>query len=184
MSVADFHRPRDLILVPFFRCRCNTTYSVDRAGRDHVPPSFSGSSAFPVVCAHLRPATWESHKVGIANCVHSVHSVSLLFSFPRSIPVQLPPVHSCSATPRSFAGYANKRDYTRFDSRVRRRALVDRYSKFILYRSHLPGPVFGGRPLWQGKRTVSPIVKPIEILRGRNSEVSPSLRFRLEDFPQ
>jgi len=116
MSMADFHRPQDLILVPFLRCRCNTSYSIDGAGHDHVPMcsanklSFSCSSDFLVV-VHLRPATWEIHGMGIANCVHSVHRVSFLFSIPRSIPVQLPP--------RSFVQYANKEDYyTGFDSQA------------------------------------------------------------------
>jgi len=44
--------------------------------------------------------------------------------------------------------------------------LGSRYSQFILYRYHLPSRVFGGRPLWQGERTVSLTVKPLEKLRG------------------
>jgi len=48
--------------------------------------------------------------MGITNCIYSIHSVSFLFIFPRSIPVQLPP--------RSFVQYANKRYYMCFDSQV------------------------------------------------------------------
>jgi len=145
---------------------------------------------FPSSCTYGqlpgRAIAWALLTVSTASTASHSCSASpgpFLFSFARSIPVQLLPSR-VQLPPRSSVQYANKRDYTRFDSRVRRGALLDRYSKSILNRSHLPGSVFRGHPLWQGKRIVSLTVKPIEKLRGRNSEVSPSLRFRLEDFPQ
>jgi len=163
---------------PFLRCRspCGATRPTvsTGAGNDHIElafvtaipnpppvcsankPSFSGSSALPVVisfCAHLRSATWESHGMGIANCVHSIHRVSFLFSFPRSIPVQLPPGR-VQLPPWSFVQYVNKRYYTGFDSQMStEEGLGSRYSKFILYRSH-------------------PVRHPVSVRYGRGSALS------------
>jgi len=115
MSMADFHGPQDLILMPFLRCRCNTSYSVDGAGRDHILLAFvtaipnSPCAVLTIRVSQVLPPSPSSFTYGqlpgramawalltASTASTASHSCSaspgpFLFSFPRSIPVQLPP---------------------------------------------------------------------------------------------